>query len=217
MRLCQLFGIILYLSIVDSVVAIHVHGNVGAVHGCIDTIATAEYSEVRMVAVVVCFLPFCCFQESEWGHTFQDGKGSLSCYLAGMVTATIDIMRADELTVIEELVRVVIPVDPVCSVPFLVPDHIDGEVVLFLSVFSFCLCALVLSQFYKGITCYVGIGIQPFVGNGIAFVVCYSTFTATKYFASKVGCIHINMCVASYLCQVATAIDIAIYIWSHLG
>ena len=212
MRLCQLFGIILYLSIVDSVVAIHVHGNVGAVHGCIDTIATAEYSKVRMVAVVVCILPFCCFQESEWGHTFQDGKGSLSCYVAGLVTATIDIMRADELPVIEELVRVVLPVDPVCSVPFLVPDHIDGEVVLFLSVFSFCLCALVLSQFYKGITFYVGIGIEVCVKQ-FAVVVRNQALSSAIDFSCEVGCIYINMCISLYLCSVSTAIDVAIDGW----
>ena len=212
MRLCQLFGIILYLSIVYTIVAIHVHGNVGAAHGCVDTVATAEHSEVRMVAVVVCFLPFCCFQESEWGYTFQDGKGSLSCYVAGLFTATIDIMRADELTVIEELALVVIPVDPVCSVPFLVPDHIDGEVVLLLSAFSFCLCALVLSQFYKGITCYVGIGIETF-GKQIAVVVCNQALSSAIDFSGKVGCIYINMCISLYLCSVTTAIDVAIDGW----
>ena len=161
-----------------------------------------------MVAVVVCFLPFCCFQESEWGHTFQDGKGSLSCYVAGLVTATIDIMRADELTVIEELALVVIPVDPLCSVPFLVPYHIDGEVVLLLSVFSFSLCALVLSQFYKGITCYVGIGIEEF-----AVVVRNQALSSAIDFSCEVGCIYINMCISLYLCSVSTAIDVAIDGW----
>ena len=165
-----------------------------------------------MVAVVVCILPFCCFQESEWGHTFQDGKGSLSCYVAGLVTATIDIMRADELPVIEELVRVVIPVDPVCSVPFLVPDHIDGEVVLFLSVFSFCLCALVLSQFYKGITFYVGIGIEVCVKQ-FAVVVRNQALSSAIDFSCEVGCIYINMCISLYLCSVSTAIDVAIDGW----
>ena len=165
-----------------------------------------------MVAVVVCFLPFCCFQESEWGHTFQDGKGSLSFYVAGLVTATIDIMRADELTVIEELALVVIPGDPVCSVPFLVPYHIDGEVVLLLSVFAFFLCALVLSQFYKGITCYVGIGIEVF-GKQIADAVRNQTLTTTVDFSCEVGCIYINMCISLYLCSVSTAIDVAIDGW----
>ena len=161
-----------------------------------------------MLAVVVCILPFFCFQESEWGHTFQDGKGSLSFYVAGLVTATIDIMRADELTVIEELPLVVIPVDPLCSVPFLVPYHIDGEVVLLLSAFSFCLCALVLSQFYKGITLYVGIGIEE-----IAVVVRNQALSSAIDFSSEVGCIYINMCISLYLCSVSTAIDVAIDGW----
>ena len=165
-----------------------------------------------MLAVVVCFLPFFCFQESEWGHTFQDGKGSLSCYVAGLVTATIDIMRVDELTVIEELALVVIPVDPRCSVPFLVPYHIDGEVVLLLSVFSFFLCALVLSQFYKGITCYVGIGIEVF-GKQIAVVVRNQALSSAIDFSCEVGCIYINMCISLYLCSVSTAIDVAIDGW----
>ena len=165
-----------------------------------------------MVAVVVCFLPFCCFQESEWGHTFQDGKGSLSFYVAGLVTATIDIMRADELTVIEELALVVIPVDPLCYVPFLVPDYVDGEVVLLLSVFSFCLCALVLSQFYKGITCYVGIGIEVF-GKQIADAVLNQALSSAIDFSCEVGCIYINMCISLYLCSVSTAIDVAIDGW----
>ena len=165
-----------------------------------------------MVAVVVCFLPFCCFQESEWGHTFQDGKGSLSCYVAGLVTATIDVMRADELTVIEELALVVIPGDPLCSVPFLVPYHIDGEVVLLLSVFSFYLCALVLSQFYKGITCYVGIGIEVCVKQ-IAVVDRNQALSSAIDFSCEVGCIYINMCISLYLCSVSTAIDVAIDGW----
>ena len=165
-----------------------------------------------MVAVVVCFLPFCCFQESEWGHTFLDGKGSLSCYVAGLVTATIDVMRADKLTVIEELALVVIPVDPLCSVPFLVPYHIDGEAVLLLSVFSFCLCALVLSQFYKGITLYVGIGIEVF-GKQIADAVRNQALSSAIDFSSEVGCIYINMCISLYLCSVSTAIDVAIDGW----
>ena len=121
-------------------------------------------------------------------------------------------MRADELTVIEEQALVVLPGNPVCSVPFLVPDHIDGEVVLLLSVFSFCLCTLVLSQFYKGITCYVGIGIEVF-GKQIAVAVRNQALSSAVDFSGKVSCIYINMCISLYLCIVTTAIDVAIDGW----
>ena len=113
----------------------------------------------------------------------------------------------------KEFCFICIPFNEFIVIPFLVPDYVDREVV-FLLFLIINLHTLVFSQCNKGVACYIGIGIQ-ILGNGIAFVVCYSTLTTTKYFASKVGCIHINMCVAFYLCQVAATIDIAIYIWSQ--
>ena len=168
-----------------------------------------------IIIIVVCNLPFRRFQKREWSHTLLNVESSLACYFACQVATTIYIMRVFEFSVSKEFCFVCIPINEFIAIPFPVPDYVDREVV-FLLFLIINLHTLVFSQCNKGVTCYIGKGIQ-ILGNGFAIVVCYSTFTSTKYFASKVGCIHINMCVASYLCQVATAIDIAIYIWSHLG
>ena len=126
-RAGELLCVISYFSIVVAIFAFHVDGNIGASHYGVLTISTAEHREMRVLVVIIRFLPFRCFQQRIRGHTLLYIYRSSSCYGAGEVSAAIDVMRVEELVVsfiwififvftIEQCL-VIIPADEFRSIP----------------------------------------------------------------------------------------------------
>ena len=97
MRAGELIGVIIHFSVVFTIFTFHVHGNIGASHAGVLTISAAEHREMRVLVVVIRFLPFRCFQERIRGHTLLYIYRSSSCYGAGEVSAAIGVMRGGEL------------------------------------------------------------------------------------------------------------------------
>ena len=98
-RTGELLGIISHFSVVVAIFAFHVDGNIGASHDGVLTISAAEHREMRVLVVIIRFLPFWCFQKRIRGHTLLYIYRSSSCYGAGKVSSAIDVMRVDELVV----------------------------------------------------------------------------------------------------------------------
>ena len=127
MRAGELLGVIIHFSVVFTIFTLHVDSNIGASHVGVLTISTAEHREMRVLVVVIRFLPFRCFQKRIRGHTLLYIYRSSSCYGAGEVSAAIDVMRVEELVVsfvwififvftIEQCL-VIIPADEFRSIP----------------------------------------------------------------------------------------------------
>ena len=97
---CHLFGIIIHLSIIVAIFSFHIHRHIGISYGGVFTISSTEYREVRVFIVVIRILPFFCFQKVEWSHTLQNLYYGSAAYVAGKITATIDIMRIQEMLLV---------------------------------------------------------------------------------------------------------------------
>ena len=88
-----------HFSVVFAIFTLHVDGNIGASYAGVLTISAAEHREMRVLVVIIRFLPFRCFQKRIRGHTLLYIYRSSSCYGAGKVSSAIDVMRVDELVV----------------------------------------------------------------------------------------------------------------------
>ena len=126
-RTGELLGVIIHFSVVFTIFTLHVDGNIGASHAGVLTISAAEHREMRVLVVIIRFLPFLSFQQRIRGHTLLYIYRSSSCYGAGEVTSAIDVMRIEELVVnfiwififvftIEQCL-VIIPADEFRSIP----------------------------------------------------------------------------------------------------
>ena len=225
---CHLFGIVIHLSIIVAIFSFHIHRHIGIGYGGVFTISSTEYREVRVVVVVIRILPFFCIQKVEWSHTLQYLYYGCAAYVAGKITATIDIMRVEEMllsafivfcglsievfSVILILCFLWMPDDEIIlfCIPDLIPDDIDGETVFWLSVIAFFLFAEVVCQVYVGTACNIGIGELRRVVEGFSILICDITLSTTENLSGKVSGIDDDIGAALYLCQVAAAIDIAI-------
>ena len=96
-RAGELFGVIIHFSVVFTIFTLHVDGNIGASHAGVLTISTAEHREMRVLVVIIRFLPFLSFQQRIRGHTLLYIYRSSSCYGAGEVSAAIYVVRVEEL------------------------------------------------------------------------------------------------------------------------
>ena len=170
-RTSHLLGIVIviHLSIIGAIISFYIHRHLGILNGGVLTISATEYREVREVVVVIGILPFFCVQKIEWSHTLQHLHLSNTFYFAGKITATIDIMRVQEMChgfcvvfcgLSEEVFSVIlifcflwIPDDEIIiiCIPYLIPDDIDGKAVLWLSVVAFFLSTHILCQVHVGI------------------------------------------------------------------
>ena len=166
MRASQLLCLIIHLGIIDTVITFYIHMYFGIPYLCVFTISTTEDREVRVVVVIIGFLPFGSIQQVEWSHTFQYLYKGGTCDVAGKVSTAIDVVRVEEMRlaagsigtieIVFILVGLWIPVDEIsihflCCIPNLIPDDIDGEVVLLLSVIAFFLSTHVLCQGYVSV------------------------------------------------------------------
>ena len=213
-RTCHLVGFVLHFGIIISIVA-------------------TEYREVREVVVVIRFLPFFCVQKVEWSHTFLHFNKGSPLYVAGKITATIDIMRVQEMFLAVfhiagiEIFAVFsafwIPYNEAFfCIPNFIPDDVDGEAVLLLSVIAFLLSTHILCQGYVGIACNVGIGegeVFFVLISDIIFsiLICDVTLSTAEYLTGKVGSKDVDIGISLYLCQTSTAIDVAVDMRCLLG
>ena len=101
--------------------------------------------------------------------------------------------------------------------PYLIPDDIDGEAVLLLSVIAFFLSTEVVCQVYVGIAGNIGRSELLFIFNSFSILICDITLSTAEYLSGKVGGIDVDVSTALYLCQVASTINIAIDIRCLLG
>ena len=225
-RTSHLFGIviIIHLSIIVAIISFYIHGYISEGYGGVLAISATEYREVREVVVVIRILPFFCIQKVERSHTLQHLYHGSTFYIAGKIAAAIDIMRVQEMFLgafciffgFSEERRTVftvfgIPFDEriIYCIPYLVPDDIDGEAVLWLSVIAFFLSAHILCQGYVT-ACNIGRSELLLVGQFFTRFILDVTHTATEYLSGEVGSEDVDMGAASYLRIVAAAIDVAI-------
>ena len=96
-RAGELLGVIIHFSVVFTIFTLHVDGNIGASYAGVLTISAAEHREMRVLVVIIRFLPFLSFQQGIRGHTLLYIYRSCSSYGAGEVSAAIDVMRVEEL------------------------------------------------------------------------------------------------------------------------
>ena len=225
-RTCHLVGFVLHFGIIISIVAFHIHRHIGNGYGGMFTISTTEYREMRIVVVVIRFLPFFCVQKVEWSHTFLHFNKGSPLYVAGKITATIDIMRIQEMFLFVYYIAGIersavftafwIPFnETIFCIPNFIPDDVDGEAVLLLSVIAFLLSTHILCQGYVGIACNVGIGegkVFFVLISDIIFsiLICDVTLSTAEYLSGKVGSKDVDIGISLYLCQTSTAIDIAV-------
>ena len=228
-RTSHLFGIviIIHLCIIVAIISFHIHGYISEGYGGVLAISATEYREVREVVVVIRILPFFCIQKVERSHTLQHLYHGSTFYIAGKIAAAIDVMRVQEMflgafcifcSLSEEIFSVIIfsflwipdgEIILVC-IPYLVPDDIDGEAVLWLSVIAFFLSAHILCQGYVGTACNIGRSELLLVGQFITRFILDVTHTATEYLSGEVGSEDVDMGAAIYLRIVSAAIDVAI-------
>ena len=166
MRASQLLCLIIHLGIIDTVITFYIHMYFGIIYLGVFTISTTEDGEVRVVVVIVGLLPFGSIQQVEWSHTLHYLYKGGTSDVAGKVSTAIDVVRVQEVrlgaggigTIEIVFVGVVlwIPFDEIsifsyCCIPNLIPDDIDGEVVLLLSVIAFYLSTHILCQGYVSV------------------------------------------------------------------
>ena len=127
---------------------------------------------MRVVVVGIGSLPLLGLQERERSHTLQhlhggsasavgEGRFTVLCcgicsHHAGILSATEDVVWVDELAVSIEGRFAVVPCLEIAAIPHLVPDDVDGEVVLQLAVLAFLLTTLILGERYEGVAGDVG-------------------------------------------------------------
>ena len=157
---CHLFGIVIHFSIIVAIFSFHIYRHIGIDYGGVFTISATEYREVRVLVVVIRFLPFFCVQKIERSHTLQYFYHGSTSHVAGKITATIDVMRVQKMLLavfhiagIEIRSGCIVPYNEfiLFCIPYLVPDDIDGETVFWLSFIAFFLFAEVVCQVYVGI------------------------------------------------------------------
>lgn len=218
MRASQLLCTVIYLCIIVAVISFHIHSHIGIGNDGVLTISASEYREVRVVVVIIGLLPFGSFQQVEWSHTFQYLYNGRTSDVAGKVSTAIDVVRVEEvrlgagiISTIEFVFILLIPFDDLClcSIPNLIPDDIDGEVVLLLSVIAFYLSTHILSQSYVGIAFNVGRSEQR-IGQFFSRFILDVTPAAAEHLSGEVGSKDVDIGVAIYLYIVAAAIDVAI-------
>ena len=163
MRASQLLCLIIHLGIIDTVITFYIHMYFGIIYLGVFTISTTEDGEVRVIVVIVGLLPFGSIQQFEWSHTFQYLYEGGTSDVAGKVSTSIDVVRVQEVRLAAGSIGFIevvliglilwIPDDELClfCIPYLIPDDIDGEVVLLLSVIAFYLSTHILCQGYVGI------------------------------------------------------------------
>ena len=201
---------------------------------------------MRVLVVCIRHFPFLGLQEREWSHTFEYLYGSKSCalscnsegfafsvgvgtHLAGEVTAAIDVVRVYKLVVGVEsgfiylegislvgCYRRIPGIEGVVAFPQFVPNHIDGEFVLFLLVLVFLLSAEVLRQGNVGVAENIGEGVEASIER-IALVIVDFSITAAEDLTGEIARIDVYVGIAADLCEVATTVDVAIYGRGLLG
>ena len=98
----KLLVVVIHLGVILSIVALYIHGHVGAAHHCVLTISTTEHREVRILVIRIGSPPLISLQKGERSHTFFYLDRCATCYLASEVATTVDIVRIDILALVIE-------------------------------------------------------------------------------------------------------------------
>ena len=102
------------------------------------------------------------------------------------------------------------------AIPHLVPDNVDGEVVLQLTVLAFLLTALVLGKGYKGVAENIGRVLDGAgdVDRVLDGAVCIQqSLSATEDFSCEVAGIDIHFCITIHNGKTSSSEDVAPNLW----